>query len=65
MKVSDLIRQSIEYLIAKGDKEVLISILTENGNYEFKPCSSCCDYKDSFQIEMDVKDVRAFKKIIK
>lgn len=65
MKVSDLLTQAMDYLIRYGDKEVLISILTENGNYEFKPCQTCYETKDNFQIEMDVDNVKEFKKIIK
>jgi len=65
MKVYDLILQLLEYFKDYGNQEVLISILTENGNYEFKPCASGSAYPESYQIEMDVEDVGAFKKMIK
>ena len=65
MKVYDLILQLIEYMKDYGNQEVVISILTDNGNYEFEPCVSGAAYPESYQIEMDVEDVRAFKKTIK
>ena len=43
----------------------IISILTENGNYEFKPCECGCSTPHSYQIEMDVTDVKEFKRTIK
>ena len=48
-----------------GDQEILISILTENGNYEFKPCESGYSTPNNYRIEMDVQNVREFKKTIK
>lgn len=65
MKVSDLMFQLLEYIKEYGDREILISILTENGNYEFKPCESGFSTLNNYQIEMDVQNVREFKKTIK
>lgn len=65
MKVSELMFQLIEYMKEYGDKEVLISILTENGNYEFEPCQTGYANPYNYQIEMNVENVKEFKKIIK
>jgi hypothetical protein len=65
MKVSDLMFQLLRYMKEYGDQEILISILTENGNYEFKPCESGFSTPNNYQIEMDVQNVREFKKTIK
>ena len=62
MLVSDLMQECIEYMKDYGDGKVYISILTENGNYEFEPCASCGSYKTGLHIEMDVENVKEFKK---
>jgi hypothetical protein len=65
MKVSDLIVECVNYIKEYGDKEVKISIITENGDYEFKPHGADNHSGNNFYIDLDIENVKEFKQVIK
>lgn len=55
MKVSELVKAGIDFLIEHGDAEVRIDLLTENqSNFLDEQYKDFCTYNGNFEIEIDV-----------